>query len=223
MSTKVLGPVWRLQLPPTEKFVMVSLADQANDDGLCWPSVGTLVERTGYGERTVQEALRQLAQRGLIERVVRPGSSTVYQLNLAALPQLDLFVEARRRARLPSVYKQRGAATAPLQPANPRSSGTTEAQQAHPGGAPAAPRTSREPSVKHLEPQHAAGRQSAVQQAVLEDQVRTLMRLMGNPTALQRAADETLEAWQERVRAAWQAEQTQQRTTHGGRHGTSKR
>ena len=45
---------------PTDISVLVALADQANDDGICWPSVGSVSRRTRLCERTVQRALRRL-------------------------------------------------------------------------------------------------------------------------------------------------------------------
>jgi hypothetical protein len=46
---------------PSEMAVLLSLADQANDEGIRWPSVGSISRRTRLGERTVQRALRSLA------------------------------------------------------------------------------------------------------------------------------------------------------------------
>lgn len=56
------------------KLVLVSLADQANDEGLCWPSIESLSTRTCLCERAVQKALKALREAGLV-RVVERGSS----------------------------------------------------------------------------------------------------------------------------------------------------
>jgi hypothetical protein len=45
-----------------ELSVLVALTDQANDDGICWPCVGSISRRTRLNERTVQKALRRLAE-----------------------------------------------------------------------------------------------------------------------------------------------------------------
>ncbi len=45
---------------PSDISVLVALADQANDDGICWPSVGSVSRRTRLCDRTVQRALRRL-------------------------------------------------------------------------------------------------------------------------------------------------------------------
>ena len=47
---------------PTDISVLIALADQANDDGICWPSVGSICRRTRLGRRTVQIALRRLTE-----------------------------------------------------------------------------------------------------------------------------------------------------------------
>lgn len=41
MSTIIMSQCWPLQgLSVTQKAVLISLADQANDDGVCWPAGG---------------------------------------------------------------------------------------------------------------------------------------------------------------------------------------
>jgi hypothetical protein len=67
MSTRIMADCWPLQLPPTPKAVLISLADQANDQGFCWPSVATLCERTCFGERAVRNAIRWLEKVGLLK------------------------------------------------------------------------------------------------------------------------------------------------------------
>lgn len=61
-----MAACWPLQLPPTPKAVLISLADQANDQGGCWPALQTICERTCLGERAVRNALRWLEQAGLL-------------------------------------------------------------------------------------------------------------------------------------------------------------
>lgn len=61
--------------------MLISLADQANDAGVCWPSVGTLSKRTCYQERACQKALAQLEVLGHITKVERAGRSTIFHLH----------------------------------------------------------------------------------------------------------------------------------------------
>ena len=45
MSIAVMRSCWPLQMPPTPKAVLISLADNASDEGECWPSIPTICER----------------------------------------------------------------------------------------------------------------------------------------------------------------------------------
>lgn len=69
MSGRVVG--WAFDMPdltPTQKLTLVALADNASDDGTCWPSQRTLANKTGLSERTVRTALKALEARGLLSR-----------------------------------------------------------------------------------------------------------------------------------------------------------
>jgi hypothetical protein len=82
MSIKLMSLVWELDLPPGEKLVLLALADQANDEGRqCWPSVDTIGQRSGQGERTVRRALASLEERGHLTRQHRDGTSTQYHVH----------------------------------------------------------------------------------------------------------------------------------------------
>ena len=70
------------------KNVLRALADHADTDGRCFPSVRTLARESGWCERVVQSALRELKAGGWIEikEGKRQGSkrqgSNVYRLKL---------------------------------------------------------------------------------------------------------------------------------------------
>lgn len=81
MSVKLMALVWELELSTFEKLVMLALADCANDDGECWPSVATLSRKTGAAERTVQRSLRSLEQAGLLKTITVAGRGNRYWLN----------------------------------------------------------------------------------------------------------------------------------------------
>ncbi|BAQ89061.1 putative DNA binding domain [uncultured Mediterranean phage uvMED] len=68
-------------LSKTEKLVYLSLADQANDEGACWPRINYTVLRTGISRRGVQMAVRSLARKGLLEVFERTNQSSVYKLH----------------------------------------------------------------------------------------------------------------------------------------------
>ena len=70
---------WRQALAPTLKLVLMALADAADDQGACWPSIATLARKCTVSTRTVQRSLRTLIDSGLLIaelRQRRDGSST---------------------------------------------------------------------------------------------------------------------------------------------------
>jgi hypothetical protein len=78
MSARLMGQVFKLDLPSTDKFVLVAMADYASDDGThCYPSVAALCRKTNLCERSVQYALRRLElAKILIAQGVSAGRST---------------------------------------------------------------------------------------------------------------------------------------------------
>ncbi|WAI82560.1 MULTISPECIES: helix-turn-helix domain-containing protein [Achromobacter] len=162
MSTIVMSACWPLQTKtPAQKAVLMSMADNANDEGVCWPSVAYIVMRTCAGERTVQDAIKWLIKYGAISVSRRTGRSTVYTITPAkfAPPQDSHPREIRTPARFapPHDLHPREFRT-PANPAPP------PPQDSHLRGANAAPRTviepKEEPSLKDSPrpPEGASGR-----------------------------------------------------------------
>ena len=61
MSVEATRYLYALRdISPSQKAVLVRLADHANDAGKAWPSVASLVRATGFCRRAVQKALRDL-------------------------------------------------------------------------------------------------------------------------------------------------------------------
>lgn len=69
---------WPLQMPPTQKAVLISLADNANDDGFCWPSIPTICTRTCFSERAVHGAIKWLEDHGALRTNKTNGRHTTY-------------------------------------------------------------------------------------------------------------------------------------------------
>ena len=82
MSIRLMAEVWELTgLEPSEKLILLSLADNSNDSGVCWPSVSNMVRKTGLSERTVQGTVSALVMAGHLTRVQRSGRSTIYTVH----------------------------------------------------------------------------------------------------------------------------------------------
>jgi hypothetical protein len=71
--------------PSSVKFVLVSLGDNAQHDGLAWPSLAAICEKTGLDRKTVISALDKLEVSGFLKdsgkRTGRTGQIKVYQFN----------------------------------------------------------------------------------------------------------------------------------------------
>lgn len=66
---------------PTAKAVLVALAEHANEQWTCWPSVRRLCLFTGLAERTVRYALRRLVSMGAITLTERPNQTCMVMLD----------------------------------------------------------------------------------------------------------------------------------------------
>jgi hypothetical protein len=97
MSYKILGPAWEANLSCPAKLILISLADQANDHGICWPSVQTMISRTGLCDRAVRGHLADLESAGHITRDFRSGRSTVYRIHPIATPAKECTPEKEFR------------------------------------------------------------------------------------------------------------------------------
>ncbi len=85
-----VGRAWReiyvrrmLDLPRAERVVLKELVSMGNQRGYCWPSIKTLAEQTGYCQKTVQRALKELVRKQLIRRrrkIRSDGSHGVYEI-----------------------------------------------------------------------------------------------------------------------------------------------
>lgn len=101
MSVRVSTLVWERSRCTGPTFVlMLALADQANDEGYCWPKRRTLARRLRCSERTVTRLIA--TAEGLGELTITPGfddgrqTSNRYQINLAHLRTLpDMWGETK--------------------------------------------------------------------------------------------------------------------------------
>lgn len=77
MKTKVGNPL--------RKLVLLKLADNANDQGECWPSYQYIAEQCEISRRSVMDHVKKLEAAGLLRREYRKGvkgnSSNVFHLN----------------------------------------------------------------------------------------------------------------------------------------------
>jgi DNA-binding transcriptional regulator YhcF (GntR family) len=83
MSIKLMTAVWdRQDLSSTQKLVLLSLADWANDEGLCWPSIDRLAIKTSMAGRSVQRIIRDLESMGFVRRDEVLGKGNRYWISM---------------------------------------------------------------------------------------------------------------------------------------------
>lgn len=84
--------VWKMDLPASDKMVLLALADAANDDGVTWIAVSSrkqgekldLKKKCSLSERAIQGAIKRLCEAGHLARVERPGKGVIYTVTPAA-------------------------------------------------------------------------------------------------------------------------------------------
>lgn len=125
MSVLFMAAAFKSELPTTKKLVLLALADCANDQGECYPSVRLLEAKCSLSDRAVQKALSELEADGYLTRQMRVGRATLYT------------VTPERRS--------------PPNVVHPRTTFTPPPNVVHPTPEPRSPITIREPSKNHQE------------------------------------------------------------------------
>ncbi|HEP8463797.1 TPA: helix-turn-helix domain-containing protein [Pseudomonas aeruginosa] len=157
MSTIIMSACWPLQgMSPAQKAVLISLADQANDQGVCWPAVDSIATRCCLSKRAVQQAIKWLRSVGIVSVEERQGRSTMYSVTPAAYaPPQEMHPSSK--------CTRAGNAPTPADAAPPPT------QEMHPTPAASAPRTviepTREPSGNLLPTRSGSATDEAMQEA----------------------------------------------------------
>lgn len=81
MSIRIMTAVWDMPMQAVDKLVALALADNANEAGLCWPSIATIARKCGCSERSVQRSIRQLQADGILKRDEIVGKGCKYTFN----------------------------------------------------------------------------------------------------------------------------------------------
>ena len=76
MSIRIMSSVFDSKtLKPTERLVMLALADHADDSGRCYPSNSRLQERTGLSERAIRQNVQTLRESGHLTVIFGAGQA----------------------------------------------------------------------------------------------------------------------------------------------------
>ena len=106
VSVKVMSWVWdNATVEGTALLMLLAIADHANDDGVCWPSIGTLARKARVGERQAQRLVSALEESGAIEieRGVGRRHTSVYRIKGVA----DVTISSKEKVTRKSPIQQR--------------------------------------------------------------------------------------------------------------------
>ena len=81
MSIALMTEAWKADMPSGRKFVLLSLCDNANDQGECYPSIPMIAKRCSMSERAVQGHVQDLRKAGILAIHERHGRSSIYTIN----------------------------------------------------------------------------------------------------------------------------------------------
>ena len=113
MSIKLMSAVWeRDDLTSTQKLVLLALADWANDEGLCWPSIDRVALKASLTSRGVQKTIRALEEMQFLRKEEIKGRGNKYWVSM------------------------------PTNDVHPRTTFTPPVSQVHPSPEPRSPNTS---------------------------------------------------------------------------------
>lgn len=139
----MMNRIWfRTDLGQMEKFVALALADTADDFGECYPAVATIALKCSCSERSVQNAIKSLCERGFLKKIERQNHSNLYEFQLDALPHTE---RPRRQKERRFAETRTGESPAPVTRSTGESGALTGESRSMTGESPA-PRTVIEPS-----------------------------------------------------------------------------
>lgn len=65
----------------TDKLVLLALADNANDEGECYPSLTNIARRCEISKRTAIRSIQSLVDKGHLSRKIQTGRNSVYHVH----------------------------------------------------------------------------------------------------------------------------------------------
>jgi hypothetical protein len=89
LSLPFITAAFKVRCKSSAKFVLMALADHANEKGVCWPSIKLLSQKCCVCKTMILRRIRYLEEQGFIE-VDRSRNYNVYTLKL--VPRVDKTV-----------------------------------------------------------------------------------------------------------------------------------
>lgn len=114
MSVRLMAAIFESEtLGPTERLILLALADHADDSGRCYPSISRLAQRTGLSERAVRNNVRAMEKTGYITVHIGIGPSGKNVYFVRSTPAAD----APRQEMPPAAYAPPPRQEIPVTPA----------------------------------------------------------------------------------------------------------
>lgn len=136
MSITLMTLSWDARgLTQGEAFVLTSLCDQANDAGVCWPSVETIARRCRMTERGVQKCIRELERKNYLRCEGRKGTTSHYIINVAKLHEEYRRTKFTPEHSSPQEAGQDGVVDNPHNPQTPEHGSPLGGERSSPVGA----------------------------------------------------------------------------------------
>jgi hypothetical protein len=111
LSIKLMTAVWESDVQPAGKrLVLLALADSANDEGVCWPSMATIARKAGIGLSSARKACAALEEEGLLVREERRVEHARNKSNIYVIQPGKLAARAAQSEREAPAQIRRGAA-----------------------------------------------------------------------------------------------------------------
>ena len=111
MSIRIMNLAWGVALPPTQKLLLLALADNADDGGACWPSLRNLAMKCQVSSRTIQRTIKEFEDCGLLEVTTRFAANGRQTSN-----GYRLTMEGDKLSSPGSVKRRQGDSTSPSPP-----------------------------------------------------------------------------------------------------------
>ncbi|MGT5450337.1 helix-turn-helix domain-containing protein, partial [Escherichia coli] len=74
MSMELMVKAMKIRVGnPLRKLVLIKLADNASDQGECWPSYQHIADQCEISKRSVMNHIAALCESGLVKKVTRKG------------------------------------------------------------------------------------------------------------------------------------------------------
>jgi GntR family transcriptional regulator len=93
--------IWRSDLQPTQKMLLIAFGNHVDSNGRCWPGVHRLAWMIGASEKTVRRTITELVQLGIVRKEGRRckghQTSNLYEINFFALPLREPY-ERKKKA-----------------------------------------------------------------------------------------------------------------------------